>query len=153
MSDLPGSDALLGKALRTVRTWQGLSRKELAKETNVSYAYLSQIEAGRKIPSARMLEKLGGGLGLHWADAPDEAESLFETSNSVLTDTLAAGWAQRAFGEPAKDPKWRSYALRLFAALPLLTVRDMARLVDLAQRLAGPDDAEEGDVNDGQLQA
>lgn len=59
-------DRLLAGANR-VRVWRehrGLSAKELAERADVSAAYLSEIERGRKPGSVEAMKALSGALGL-----------------------------------------------------------------------------------------
>jgi len=51
------------KWLRLVRVQSGLSLRRVAKEMKVSPTYVSQLELGKQIPTARVekfYEKLGG---------------------------------------------------------------------------------------------
>jgi transcriptional regulator with XRE-family HTH domain len=51
-----------GERIRRLRAEQGLSQRELAAD-GVSYAYVSRIEAGTRIPSAKALQSLAAKLG------------------------------------------------------------------------------------------
>jgi len=84
------SEALsdLGKYIRAQREVARLSLRHLARVTNVSDSYLSQIERGLYRPSAEVLKSIAEGLGisaddlfrrLGWLDE-DDAESPNETS-------------------------------------------------------------------------
>jgi transcriptional regulator with XRE-family HTH domain len=53
----------LGALLRARRVSAGLSLRELAARTNVSNAYLSELERGRHEPSLRVLRAIAGALG------------------------------------------------------------------------------------------
>jgi transcriptional regulator with XRE-family HTH domain len=53
----------LGALLRVRRVSAGLSLRELAARTNVSNAYLSELERGRHEPSLRVLRAIAGALG------------------------------------------------------------------------------------------
>lgn len=74
----------LGRALQVLRSSYGYSRKELAERGGISYPYLSEIEAGKKEPSARALAALAQALGIRqhqlleladrYADGEDPAE-------------------------------------------------------------------------------
>ncbi|MEW6203327.1 MAG: helix-turn-helix domain-containing protein [bacterium] len=48
----------LGSLLRELRERRGLSLRQVYLKSGVSNSYLSQVETGQKIPSARVLSKL-----------------------------------------------------------------------------------------------
>lgn len=52
----------IGKRLTLLREQKGLTMEKLAYENDVSKGYISEIEAGRKLPSLKMLEKLANAL-------------------------------------------------------------------------------------------
>ncbi len=63
----PGNPAYyeaLGRAVRVLRTEQGLERKDLAERSGLSYAYLSEIETGKKRASSKALFAIAEALGL-----------------------------------------------------------------------------------------
>jgi transcriptional regulator with XRE-family HTH domain len=66
MSDDPWKARLeaLGALLREERRAAGLSQRDLAERTNVSDAYLSQVERGRHEPSLRVLTAVASTLGV-----------------------------------------------------------------------------------------
>jgi transcriptional regulator with XRE-family HTH domain len=76
----------LGELLRTQRRLAGHSLRDLAGLTDVSSAYLSQLERGLHEPSARVLRSIAGALDL-------SAETLL---------------AQAGFVEPSEGPHDRS---------------------------------------------
>lgn len=53
----------LGKALRTVRVLKGFTHKDLLGA--LSSQYLSDVELGKRAPSAAILARLCEGLGVH----------------------------------------------------------------------------------------
>ncbi len=54
-----------GTYLRAAREARGLSRQQVADASRLSYAYLSQLESGKKSsPSARALHQLATGVGI-----------------------------------------------------------------------------------------
>ena len=63
-SDPAGYDALLGGYIRTQRNLADLSLRQLAAMTNVSNAYLSQIERGLHQPSVKVLRSIADALNL-----------------------------------------------------------------------------------------
>lgn len=48
----------IGEKLQILRTRQGLSVRQLARELGVSGSYITQIELGKKTPSAKLVEKM-----------------------------------------------------------------------------------------------
>jgi len=80
--------AQLGPELRRLRTAQGLSLRALAVQAQVSNPYLSQIERGETMPSARILRALAAPLAV-------TEQHLFAlagliTENSPATDVVIA---------------------------------------------------------------
>lgn len=53
-----------GQYIRQVREERGLSLQELARRTQLSVSYLSEIERGTKTPSLKTLEKIAGSLNV-----------------------------------------------------------------------------------------
>ena len=53
----------VGERIRRLREERGLSQRELA-EPGVSYAYLSRVEAGQRVPSEKVLRKVAAKLGV-----------------------------------------------------------------------------------------
>jgi transcriptional regulator with XRE-family HTH domain len=70
-----------GKYLRAQRELAELSLRELAARTNVSNAYLSQLERGLHQPSVRVIRSLAEALGtppdvlLAWFGVTDEGDA------------------------------------------------------------------------------
>ena len=54
----------LGKAVTAARAERGMKRTELEEKSGLSYAYLSEIEKGRKYPSRAAIDKLADALGM-----------------------------------------------------------------------------------------
>jgi transcriptional regulator with XRE-family HTH domain len=55
-------DAKVGQRIKRVRLERGLSQRHLADGTSVSYAYVSRIEAGARVPSLGALIELADRL-------------------------------------------------------------------------------------------
>lgn len=73
--DAPGSDlnARIAERVRALRADRGLSLEALAGRSGVSRSMISLVERGETSPTAVVLEKLAGGLGVTLAalfDAP-----------------------------------------------------------------------------------
>jgi transcriptional regulator with XRE-family HTH domain len=60
----PAELAALGAFIRAQRATRGLSLRELAEQTGVSNAYLSQLERGRHEPSLTVLSAVARALGI-----------------------------------------------------------------------------------------
>jgi transcriptional regulator with XRE-family HTH domain len=58
-----GSDESIGARVRRLRVARGLSQRKLAS-SGVSYAYISRIESGQRIPSVRAIRVLARRLGV-----------------------------------------------------------------------------------------
>jgi transcriptional regulator with XRE-family HTH domain len=54
----------IGETLRTIRETKGFKLGEFASELDISYAYLSNIEAGRKRLTPQLLAKAATVLGV-----------------------------------------------------------------------------------------
>jgi transcriptional regulator with XRE-family HTH domain len=70
-----------GSRLRELREQKNISLRELAKKINVSGAFLSDIELGRRFPSPDKIELLAKEIGvpvddLRQYDFRDEAEAI-----------------------------------------------------------------------------
>ena len=55
-------DAKVGQRIKKVRLEHGLSQRDLAEGSLVSYAYVSRIEAGARVPSLGALIELADRL-------------------------------------------------------------------------------------------
>ena len=63
-ADLDPESVRIGATLRTLREDRGFRLGEFANELDISYAYLSNIEAGRKRLTPQLLEKASKALGV-----------------------------------------------------------------------------------------
>jgi XRE family transcriptional regulator, aerobic/anaerobic benzoate catabolism transcriptional regulator len=77
-SSLPATDDLgaylgrLGERVRTIRSRRGMSRKALAKHSDVSERYLAQLEGGTGNCSVVLLRRIAQALSVPLADLIDE---------------------------------------------------------------------------------
>jgi transcriptional regulator with XRE-family HTH domain len=69
-------DSNLGRAIQVRRAELGIKRKDLAKLALLSYPYLSELENGSKVPSAKALAQLANALQLSPADLLSLAEAI-----------------------------------------------------------------------------
>lgn len=78
-----------GARLRTLRAERGITLKELAGALQVSTAYLSALEHGRRgAPSAGLVHQVNEFFGLIWDDA-EELAQLARLSNPRVTVNTA----------------------------------------------------------------
>src|SRR5438132_3613289 len=62
----------LGERVRTMRSRRGMSRKVLARHSQVSERYLAQLEAGKGNCSIVLLRRIAGALSMPLAEFVDE---------------------------------------------------------------------------------
>jgi transcriptional regulator with XRE-family HTH domain len=65
----------LGHTIKVLRTDLSIGRRRLATQTGISYSYLSAIENGTKVPSAKILHILANRLGLQPHELYSAAEA------------------------------------------------------------------------------
>jgi transcriptional regulator with XRE-family HTH domain len=97
MAENPSTSASgsgLGRAIELYRVHLGWKRKDLSKESGLSYPFISEIENGTKEPSSKSLRQIAEALGM-----------------SVLElHQLAADYSDEAVDEPQSlpvTPTWR----------------------------------------------
>jgi transcriptional regulator with XRE-family HTH domain len=77
-----------GARLRALRTERGITLKYLAGELQVSAAYLSALEHGKRgAPSAGLVHQVNEFFGLIWDDAEDLARLARLSKPRVVVDT------------------------------------------------------------------
>lgn len=77
-----------GARLRALRAQRGVSLKELAAALQVSAAYLSALEHGRRgRPSAGLVHQVNEFFGLIWDDAEELARLARQSHPRVVLDT------------------------------------------------------------------
>lgn len=64
MKEKPWNDAVVVPPIRAIRQAQGISLRELARDTKVDIAQLSRIERGLNRPTVPVLRRLAKALGL-----------------------------------------------------------------------------------------
>lgn len=113
-----------GLAVRHLRAKKGVSQKDMAKALNVSPAYLSALEHGKRgMPSFDFLQRVAGYFNVIW----DEAEELFRIA-SISDPRITVDTA----GLP---PEYTALANRLSAeirTLPPETIRRLAGILEKA---------------------
>ncbi|MGR9170203.1 helix-turn-helix domain-containing protein [Rhizobium sp. KDH_Rht_773_N] len=110
------------EAVRKLRARKGVTQKQMAAALNVSPAYLSALEHGKRgVPSFDLLQRIAGYFNIIW----DEAEELFLVAGSsdprVVIDTA---------GLP---PEYTEFANRLAKQIRSLDSGDIARLSALLE--------------------
>ena len=86
MAELSADDtAAFGRAVTARRAELGLTRKEVAARSGLSYPYLSNIESGLKQPSAKALHALANALELRPAELLERSDSLARLAQSART--------------------------------------------------------------------
>ena len=64
----------VGRSIVLLRTERELSQSDLADRADISKSYLSQIEAGHRLPSAQVLEQLARALDVPAAEISSRAD-------------------------------------------------------------------------------
>ncbi|EJJ30854.1 helix-turn-helix domain-containing protein [Rhizobium sp. CF142] len=110
------------EAVRKLRARKGVTQKQMAAALNVSPAYLSALEHGKRgVPSFDLLQRIAGYFNIIW----DEAEELFLVAGSsdprVVVDTS---------GLP---PEYTEFANCLAKRIRSLDTADIARLSALLE--------------------
>lgn len=59
---------ILGGAVRRIREAQGVKQDVLATRADIHFAYLSNIERGKKAPSVEVMCRIANGLGVDLDD-------------------------------------------------------------------------------------
>ncbi|KSV93470.1 MULTISPECIES: helix-turn-helix domain-containing protein [Sinorhizobium/Ensifer group] len=117
-----------GEALRELRRRKGVSQKQMAAAINVSAAYLSALEHGKRgAPSFDFLQRVAGYFNVIW----DEAEELFRIANvsapKVVLDTSGL------------TPEHTAFANRLSEQIRALSPETIRALEDVLEKATFPD--------------
>lgn len=127
MADEPTGSEELGEAIRVRRHELGLSRRELADASGLSYPYVSQLETGYRLPSQKSLHLLARAL--HVDPAELSSAIVFEVEGDLMARSprpraVRASWrsnpryAGAAKAEDESPDEVAAQASRLFASLP-----------------------------------
>jgi transcriptional regulator with XRE-family HTH domain len=96
-------DQDIGGRLRAVRDRHGLSQRQLARQSGVANATISQVEAGKLNPTVGMLKKILDGVPMplseFFADDLPPADRIFFRA-SELTEIADGGVSYRQVGAP-----------------------------------------------------
>lgn len=113
-----------GEAIRRIRQERGIRQKDMAKALNVSAAYLSALENGKRgQPGFDFLQRVAGYLNIIW----DEADDLFRVAAishpRIVVDTA---------GMPAEYTALANRLARQIGALSPQTVQELSDVLDRA---------------------
>ena len=139
----PRYSEALGRAIKLLRTEQGVERKELADRAGISYSYLAEIENGNKPPSSSVLVVLAEALGLRPHQIHAAADNLTERRDGQTTLLARESGAQprrvdmamMAAPSMSRSPSDPRRELAELAAD--LSAEDLVLVLDLARRLRG----------------
>lgn len=117
MDDMAPDDlnTRIGRRVRELRDAQTLSLDALAERSGVSRSNISLIERGQSSPTAVVLDKLAGALGVTVA-------SLFEGGDTVVPSPLARAAEQTLWTDPASGYQRRNLSPPARSALQLVEV-------------------------------
>ena len=149
-SAAPGSEVqledfyrALGRAIKVARTERGLERKELARLSDLSYPYVSEIEAGTKRASTESIQAIARVLGLSLSELLERAERALDLSGPLRMQTTArmadspasmARPAHRVHSRSAASPS-KNELKELASRAGRLAADDFHRVLDLVRRL------------------
>jgi len=109
-------DLELGRKIAARREELGMSRKELAEATHLSYPYIAQIETGYRLPSGKHQVVLSRVLGV----SLDELFGIEDELPSMLADISVGGPPPAVVGKAKRLSLDESidYAAQALEALP-----------------------------------
>ncbi len=100
----PTLDARIGARIRDLRAERNLTLEALAHQADVSRAMLSRIERGESSPTAQLLNKVCGGLGVTlstlFAAAEAQANPLSRRATQVTWRDPATNYLRRTISPP-----------------------------------------------------
>ena len=87
----------LGDVLRSLRSVQGRTLREVSSEAQVSLGYLSEVERGQKEASSELLDSICGALGVPlWYVLREVAERMMLLDGSMVPDTVPDDLLERS---------------------------------------------------------
>jgi transcriptional regulator with XRE-family HTH domain len=97
-------DTRLGSRIHALRTTRGLTLEALAGQAEVSRAMLSRIERGESSPTAQLLNRICGGLGITlstlFAEAEGAASPLSRRAGQAVWRDPESGYLRRQVAPP-----------------------------------------------------
>jgi HTH-type transcriptional regulator, competence development regulator len=121
----------LGSYLRELRRHKRLSLRQVQEETGTSGSYLSQVEQGKRHPSAHLLRKIAAIYGASVRDLLTMAGYLDEPEVS-MSDQERIEWAFKCV---VSDPAYQ-YG-RSLAASSALSLEAKSSIVEVYEKLTG----------------
>jgi transcriptional regulator with XRE-family HTH domain len=96
----------LGEKIKELRLKSRISLRQLAKQINKSAPFLSDIELGRRFPSAEVLEELAKELGVPTEElAQHDVRSPLSALKRLAQQDSSWGLAFRKVAEQSQDGK------------------------------------------------
>lgn len=87
--ELPLLRTELGDVLRSLRSLQGRTLREVSSDAQVSLGYLSEVERGQKEASSELLESICGALGVPlWFVLREVADRMMMLDETRVPDTV-----------------------------------------------------------------
>lgn len=87
--ELPLLRTELGDVLRSLRSAQGRTLREVSSDAQVSLGYLSEVERGQKEASSELLESICGALGVPlWFVLREVADRMMLIDDTRVPDTV-----------------------------------------------------------------
>ena len=81
--------AELGDVLRSLRSSQGRTLREVSSDAQVSLGYLSEVERGQKEASSELLESITSALGVPlWFVLREVSDRMILLDESAVPDTI-----------------------------------------------------------------
>jgi transcriptional regulator with XRE-family HTH domain len=125
---------MLGAFIRSQRTLAELSQRQLAEMTNVSNAYLSQLERGLHQPSLRVLSSIAEALHIPTEELLRHA-GVQAVQGGRSRDVASGGTLAAIANDEELSPSDRAVLIRLYE-----TMRASHSAPDRTERGAGADD-------------
>ena len=100
----PDIDSRIAARIRHLRAERGLTLDGLARQADVSRAMLSRIERGESSPTAQLLNKICGGLGITlsvlFTEPDTPANPLYRHRDQLVWRDPATQYVRRAISPP-----------------------------------------------------
>ena len=88
----------LGKYLKRYRIDNGLLLKDMAAELNITPAYLSAIENGKRTPTVDFVKNIGYAFCFDENNVKDLMDAYYKTINTIIINTNSANDRQINLG-------------------------------------------------------
>lgn len=122
-------DLELGKRIAARREELGMTRKDLALATELSYPYIAQIETGYRLPSAKHQMTLSRVLGMSLDDLFATAETLPALRSASVTSRSARPSIEEAITRAVQELETLPSSVRM-EALSRVQMQVMAGVVE-----------------------